>query len=105
MSSADTPVAKLFAAEYGADFAKDPQARAQVWDTVATAYLLDPTLATEVRELNVDVDTVFGPDYGRALGHEKNPPAGSQKAKVVERIDLPRFWALYTDLLTRPVPN
>jgi hypothetical protein len=39
------------------------------------------------------------------LGHYKNPPIGTQPAKVVFAIDLDRFWALYTDLLTRPVGN
>jgi inosine-uridine nucleoside N-ribohydrolase len=70
---------------------------------VAAGYLLDPTLATDVRELAVDVDTTFGPNYGRSLGHARNPPAGVRKAKVVFAIDLERFWALYADLLSRPV--
>jgi inosine-uridine nucleoside N-ribohydrolase len=106
ISGADTPVAALFKANYASDFADDPDAKAEVWDTLAAAYVLDPTIATDVRELPaVDVDTVFGPDYGRSLGHTKNPPVGAEKAKVVFGIDLDRFWAMYVDLLTRPVPG
>ena len=68
--------------------------------------MLDPTIATDVRELAaVDIDVAFGPDYGRSLGHAPNPPVGTRKAKVVFGIDLDRFWAMYVDLLTRPVPG
>ncbi len=103
VSASGTPVAALFGAEYAKTFAGDPEARAEVWDTVATAVLLDPSLITESKDLWIDVDTVFGPDYGRALGYAKSPPLGTQKAKVVKSIDEDRFWQLYTDLLTRPV--
>jgi inosine-uridine nucleoside N-ribohydrolase len=106
ISQAGTPISRLFADEYAEAFAKDPQARAQLWDTVAAGILLDPGLATDLRELAaVDIDVDFGPDYGRSLGHRKNPPVGTQKAKVLFGIDLPRFWGLYSDLLTRPVPG
>ena len=103
ISGAGTPVAKIFADAYAKTFATDPQARAQLWDAVAAGYLLDPSLATDVRELTVDIDIAFGPNYGRSLGHAKNPPAGTRKAKVVFAIDLDRFWTLYADLLSRPV--
>jgi inosine-uridine nucleoside N-ribohydrolase len=105
ISGAGTPVARIFGETYAKTFASDPNARAQLWDTVAVAYLLDPTLATVVRELWVDMDTSFGPDYGRSLGYAKNPPVGTQKAKVIFAIDLARFWTLYSDLLSRPIPN
>ena len=62
-------------------------------------------LGHPVEERAVDIDVQFGPDYGRSLGHAKNPPAGLQKARIVKRIDLDRFWKLYADLLTRPVPG
>lgn len=101
VSAAGTPIAKLFAAEYAETFAQDPAARAEVWDTVAAAYVLDPTIATDVRERWIDVDVAFGPNYGRSLGHMKNPPVGAQQAKVVFAIDQGRFWKLYTDLLSR----
>lgn len=104
VSGAGTPVAALFKANYARTFASDPEAKAEVWDTLAAAYVLDPTIATDVRELaGVDVDTVYGPNYGRSVGHMKNPPVGTGKAKVVFGIDLDRFWAMYVDLLTRPV--
>ncbi len=103
VSAAGTPVARIFAEEYADTFAEGGEGRAQLWDAVAAAYLIDPSLATDVRELAVDVDVTFGPNYGRSLGHAKNPPVGAQRAKVIFGIDLDRFFALYTDLLSRPV--
>ena len=103
ISGSGTPVADMFAATYKRRFDSDPKAVAEVWDTLAAAYVLDPTIATDVREMAVDMDVVFGPNYGRSLGYYKNPPVGVQNAKVVFGIDLDRFWALYSDLLGRPV--
>jgi inosine-uridine nucleoside N-ribohydrolase len=103
VSASGTPVGEMFAATYKRRFDSDPNARGQVWDTLAAAYVLDPSIVTDMRELHVDIDTVFGPSYGRSLGHYQSPPQGVQKAKVIFRIDLDRFWAMYTDLLSRPV--
>jgi len=86
-------------------FAADPQARANVFDTLALIYLLDPSYATRVDELYVDVDVSFGPGYGRTYGYwQEQPTELLQKLKVVREFDVPRFFELYVDLLTRPVP-
>jgi inosine-uridine nucleoside N-ribohydrolase len=53
----------------------------------------------------VDVDCTWGPSYGHTLGYEEERPAKLlQKAKVVRRFDNDRFFKLYVDLMTRPVP-
>lgn len=55
----------------------------------------------------VDVDTNWGPSYGHTLGYrDSQKPAANhlQKHKVVLRFDNERFFRLYVDLLTRPVP-
>ena len=45
------------------------------------------------------------PSYGRTLGFGEQPPANLlQKAKIVRRFDNERFYKLYVDLMTRPVP-
>ena len=72
---------------------------------LALAYLIDPTYATDVKEMWVDVDCTWGPSYGRTLGYEEERPAKLlQKAKVVRRFDNERFFKLFVDLMTRPVP-
>jgi inosine-uridine nucleoside N-ribohydrolase len=85
--------------------AKDPQATSYIYDTLALAYLVDASYATDVVERWVDVDVNWGPSYGRTLGYDTQPPANFlQKAKIVRRFDNERFYKLYADLMTRPIP-
>lgn len=99
-----TPVTALFEDRFERKFADDPGYATYLWDTVAMAYLADPTLATDVRQIAVDVDDTFGPNYGRALGYYKNSPDDAlETADVVFRIDNDRFFDLYVDLMTRPI--
>ncbi len=102
----DGPVQKLFADSWMAEtFAKDPKAGASVFDTLALAYAIDPSYATKVDDLYMDVDIAFGPGYGRTLGYwQKQPTALLQKMKVVKEFDNKRFFDLYVDLMQRPVP-
>ncbi len=102
----ETPVAKLLASSgLARRFSEDPTAISYIYDTLALAYLIDPSYASDVKELWVDVDCNWGPSYGRTLGYEEEPPAKIlQKAKVVRRFDNDRFYKLYVDLMTRPVP-
>jgi inosine-uridine nucleoside N-ribohydrolase len=85
--------------------ARNPAATSYIYDTLALAYLIDPTYATDVAEMWVDVDITWGPSYGRTLGYREQRDGGFlQKAKVVRRFDNERFFRLYVDLMTRPVP-
>ena len=90
---------------FGRALERDPAATSHIHDTLALAYLLDPTYATDVAEMWVDVDVTWGPSYGRTLGY-RAPPAAAylQKARVVRRFDNERFYRLFVDLMTRPVP-
>ena len=86
---------------------QNPNATSYIYDTLALAYLVDPTYATDVVEMWVDVDITWGPSYGRTLGYRaaQTPPANYlQKSKVIRRFDNDRFFKLYVDLMTRPVP-
>ena len=100
-----TPVTELFKNSSEERFAEDPEYQTDVWDTLAVGYLIDPSIVTDMREVWVDMDDTFGPNYGRSLGYYEDPPAaGLQKVKFISRIDNDRFWDLYVDLMTRPVP-
>ena len=102
----DGIVARLFASSgFARALAKNPNATTYIYDTLALAYLVDPTYATDVVDRWVDVDINWGPSYGRTLGYTDPPPANAlQKAQVVRRFDNQRFYEWYVDLLTRPVP-
>src|SRR5262245_4991855 len=97
----------LLAGGFARTLQRNPKATANIYDTLAMAYIVDATLATQVAEMWVDVDTNWGPSYGHTLGYlDAQKPAANhlQKHKVVLRFDIARFFKLYVDLLSRPVP-
>jgi len=104
----DHPIAKLMVGSgFARRIAENPKATASIFDTLALAYFYDPSMATEIAEMWVDVDTNWGPSYGSTLGYrDVQKPAANhlQKHKVVLRFDNERFYKLYVDLMTRPVP-
>ncbi len=102
-----TAVTEAFRQEwFAADFERDPAHTSNIWDTLTIAYLIDPSYATEVSEEYVDVLARPGdPQNGRSIGYAAQPAGPAlQKMKVVKRFDNARFFTLYVDLLTRPVP-
>lgn len=97
----------LLASGFARAVQANPKASTHIYDTLALAYLVDPTYASEVADMWVDVDTNWGPSYGHTLGYrDAQKPAANhlQKHKVVVRFDNERFFKFYVDLLTRPVP-
>ena len=99
------PIQTLFRDNMGPRFEKDPDRKINVFDTLALAYLIDPTYATEVDDLYLDVDIAFGPGYGRTYGYWQEQPTDLlQQIKVIKKFDTERFFDLYVDLMTRPVP-
>ena len=78
-----------------------------IFDTVAMATFFDPTLITSTQNVFVDVPTTFDANYGKTKVYSAQPfpPIPLLPlSEVVLTIDNTRFFALYTDLLTRPVP-
>lgn len=113
MSAPETPITRLFRQLHGPRFEREPRSRSFIWDALATAIFLKPSLATQLVERYIDVDVTYGPNYGRSIGYHESRrrsfatpndfPAGTQKVKVLMAIDQSKFWDLYIDLMTRPV--
>jgi inosine-uridine nucleoside N-ribohydrolase len=78
-----------------------------MWDELAVAVWLDPSIVTRSSQLLVDVDTSFTAGYGNTLSWSagEGPGLGEQMVQVVLDIDLARFEALTVDLLSRRAPN
>ncbi|MCY4428704.1 MAG: nucleoside hydrolase, partial [Halieaceae bacterium] len=81
-------------------FKDDPDFKLPVWDAIAAACLLDPSLVTREESLWVTVDCSQGPSYGRVVAYgdaeEFNLPRPDRpKARVVLSVDSSRFWQLY----------
>ena len=91
ITAVDTPFAEMFKARYGPEFRKDPHYTRLVWDTIAAAVVIDPTLIGKEETRRVDVATDYGLDYGRSLGYRKQGPVGTQKARILFTIDEERF--------------
>lgn len=94
----------LYKTVLGPEFDKDPNHHSFTWDSLPALYLVRPDLVTESKDLWVDVDAHFGPDYGRSIGYKKGAPVGTQKAKVVYAVDQKKFWDAYVNLVTLPAP-
>jgi purine nucleosidase len=78
-----------------------------MWDEVAVAVWLDPSIVARRQTLLVDVDTSATAGYGNSLSWVpgEGPGLGEQPVDVVLDIDLPKFEALALDLLTRRAPH
>lgn len=84
-----------------------------IFDEIAVAVLLDPTLATKVEKRYVDIDTTDSSEYGRSLsfiqGSEEMAENSShsltqmQECEILLDIDVNRLYDMMEDLLTRPL--
>jgi inosine-uridine nucleoside N-ribohydrolase len=93
----DTPVTRLYRESFGMKwpgFLIKPEARGYLWDELAAAYVLDPSVATRIVTRRVDVVTEFGPRYGAVV-------AGDSAVDVVMDADVERAWGMVRRLLTR----
>ncbi len=101
ITAVQTPITKMFQQKYGPRFEKDVGYTRLVWDTIAAAVVIDPTLIVEEETRWVDVNSDYNLDYGRSLGYRKRGPAGTQKARILMEIDEKRFWDLMVGLLRK----
>lgn len=100
----DTPITREFKDLMGPEFAKDPSYQTYIYDSLTSATFLDPSLVTQAPTRNVQVDTHYGLDYGHTLGYEPDlAPEHTRPAKIIQRIDVARFFDLYVQELTKPV--
>lgn len=105
MVATDTPVTRLLKETVGPRYAEDPGRRALMYDQVAVASLIDPTLV-KTAELYVDVDTNRGIDYGVSVGGREIWPGaeGARKMAVQHDLDWERFITLFVERVSRGGP-
>src|ERR1700733_3788618 len=78
-----------------------------LWDELAAAAWLDPSLIIKKETLYMDVDLDRGAGYGNTLGwteHDK-PKIDVQPVEVQEDVDLDRFYTIFVNLLTAETPK
>ncbi|CAN5119150.1 nucleoside hydrolase [soil metagenome] len=72
-----------------------------MWDEIAAAVWLDPSLVTGQEPLYVDYNRQFGPGYGDTLSWREpyQPALGEQKADVIRSVDVKRMEAMMVGLI------
>ena len=93
------PIADFFKEKLGPEINGNKDFTRLVWDTIAAAVVIDPTLILEEETRRIDVNAGYNIDYGRSIGYKHGGPAGTQQARILFSIDEERFWDLMVDLL------
>ncbi len=105
MVEVSNPLTELLKETLGKRFDTDPDRSWFMYDQIAVASILDPTLVTS-RELYVDVNIDHGISYGVSVGGRGIWPhaEGASKMNVQYDLDWPRFIDLFIERIQRPVP-
>ncbi len=95
IAKAQTPVARYLTKFSG---------RGYMWDELAAAALLDPTIITGSKEMYVDIDVDHGANYGSTLfwSADAKVPPYLRLATVQFDVDARKFYDLYIKLMTQP---
>jgi purine nucleosidase len=95
------------AAQYVVKYFLADQGGSYMWDELAAAAWMDPTLITKkvTRYMSVDVD--HGAAYGNTLTwvEKDNPKLGAQPVEIQMDLDLARFNQMFVELMKAPVPS
>ena len=98
-----TPITELYREDMGnrfPGFLKNPNAQGYIWDCLPAGYLLDPSFVTRRGTTYLDVETVFGKDYGVVKPLDRSLAPAATPVEVMLDLDFARFFALYKTLLT-----
>ena len=101
IASVKTPITALYREDMGKRFAKNPQARAGIWDCLAAAYVLDPSWVTKRESAYLDVDVTFGKEYGVVKPLDRTIAPDATPVDVLLDLNFDKFFALYKELLTK----
>jgi inosine-uridine nucleoside N-ribohydrolase len=102
IKAAETP-----AARYIGKYARLQGNYNYLWDELAAAAWLDPSLITKKETLYMDVDLDRGAGYGNTLTwtQQDKPKVELQPIEVQDDVDLERFYKMFVDLLSAPTPR
>ena len=78
-------------------YIEDPNYVHYIWDVIAGAVMMDPSLITEEVTRYVDVNSQFGFSYGQSVPFEHHQPVGTQEARIVLNVDGDRLWKMVED--------
>ncbi|HJO37577.1 MAG: nucleoside hydrolase [Vicinamibacterales bacterium] len=98
----DTPITRLARQRLGPRYAANPDRSDLMYDQVAVASLIDPTLVT-TQEMFVDVDALHGINYGVSVGSDEPWPGaeGAPRVQVQYDLDWDRFIRMFVERVSR----
>jgi purine nucleosidase len=78
-----------------------------LWDELAAAAWLDPSLITKKETRFMEVDLSRGAGYGNTLTWTDldRPKVGVQSVEIQVDLDTEKFYKMFVDLLTAPTPK
>jgi purine nucleosidase len=102
IKAADSPVAR-----YIGTYARLHGEYNYLWDELAAAAWLDPSLITQRETRFMDVDLDRGAGYGDTLTwkDQDKPKLEVQSVEVQVDLDTEKFYKMFVDLLTAPTPK
>ena len=92
------------AAQYIANWSQE---RYYLWDELAAAAWLNPSIITREKLVYMDIDLTHGPSYGNTLTwtNQLRPQTGLQKVHAQLDLDLPKFQKMFVGLMSAPTPS
>lgn len=105
MVAVGNPLTGLLRETLGRRFEQEPDRSWFMYDQIAVASLIDPSLVT-TESLYVDVDINHGISYGVSVGGRDIWPGaeGASRMNVQYDLDWPRFIEMFIERIQRPVP-
>ena len=78
-----------------------------LWDELAAAAWLDPSIITKSQKLYVDVEVDHGASYGdtHAWAPGQQPGMGESLVEVQQDLDKEKFYKEFVELMSRPTPG
>jgi len=94
-------------AQYVATYFMKDQGGYYMWDELAAAAWIDPTLITKKEERYMSVDVDHGPAYGNTLTwtDKDNPMLGARLVEIQQDLNLARFNKMFVDLMKAPTQH
>jgi inosine-uridine nucleoside N-ribohydrolase len=105
MVAVENPLTELLKETLGKRFADEPERVWYMYDQIAVASIIDPSLVTS-EEMVVDVNIDHGISYGVSVGGRKPWPGaeGAERMNVQYDLDWPRFIEMFIERIQGPVP-
>jgi inosine-uridine nucleoside N-ribohydrolase len=93
------------AAQYVAKYSRRRGPYDYLWDELAAAAWLDPSIITKSETRLMDIDLSHGPNYGNTLtwSEQDKPAVQLQPLEIQVDLDAPKFYKLFMDLLSAPM--